>query len=121
MNLRKPVLIALLLAAAPAAGAPQEDNAAAIRAGRNLATSVCFACHIVTNNQNPPPVLGPGIPSFQDIADRPDVTAGALVERMKDATWHDAALPPTRLPMSHLSDRERSEVAAYILSLRHNR
>ncbi len=97
-----------------------QQDAGAIRAGRNLATSTCFACHVVSPTQAAAPVLGPGIPSFLDIANRPDMTAEWLTQRMKTATWHDAALPPTRLPMSHLSDKERSEVAAYILSLREN-
>jgi mono/diheme cytochrome c family protein len=101
-----------------AARAQERPDAAAIRAGHNLATSVCFACHVVSPNQTTVPVMGPGIPGFQEIANRPGITADALTERMKSARWHDAALPPTLLPMSRLSDTERSQVAAYILSLR---
>lgn len=102
-------------AVAAAAGPP---DAATIRAGHNPATSVCFACHVISRDQPMPPVMGPGIPSFAEIANRPGVTAESLVQAMKTATWHDPALPPQRLPMSHLSDTERSQVAEYILSLR---
>ena len=104
--------------AAVSTAAQERPDAAAIRAGRNLATSVCFACHVVSPNQAVAPVMGPGIPGFQEIANRSGVTADLLTERMKSARWHDASLAPTLLPMSHLSDTERSQVAAYILSLR---
>lgn len=111
------VLAAIVLLQSTAAAAGQPDGST-IRAGHNLATSVCFACHVISPDQVMKPVLGPGIPSFQDIANRPDVTAEALVQSMKSAVWHDPALPAQKLPMSRLSDRERSQVAEYILSLR---
>lgn len=108
----------ILLAASVVTAGAKEPDAAAIRAGHNLATSVCFACHVISPDQVMKPVMGPGIPSFQDIANRPEVTAEALVRSMKSAVWHDPALPAQKLPMSHLSDKERSQVAEYILSLR---
>ena len=97
----------------------QQDEAV-IRAGRNLATTKCFACHDVSPGQALPPLPGPGmpIPGFRDIANRQDISARWLIERMGTATWHIPALPASRLPMSHLSEREKSEVAAFILSLR---
>jgi mono/diheme cytochrome c family protein len=100
-----------------------QQDAATIRAGRSLATSKCFACHDVSPGRAPPPMPGPGvpIPGFQEIANRPNVTAEWLTDRMGTATWHIPALPQRRLPMSHLSDREKSEVAAFILSLREHR
>jgi mono/diheme cytochrome c family protein len=113
-------LATVVIVAAITTPAGAQQNAAAIRAGRNLATSICFACHVISPTQTAAPVMGPGIPKFQEIANRPDVTMEWLTQRMKTATWHDKALPPTLLPMSHLSDKERYEVAAYILSLREN-
>ena len=71
-------LIALLSTAA--AHAQEVSNAAAIRAGHNLATSVCFACHVVSPKTTAP-VIGPGVPTSQEIADRPDVTAELLAEK----------------------------------------
>ncbi len=113
--------IATIVAISAVVPAFAQQNAGAIRAGRNLATSKCFACHDVSPGQAPPRITGPGIPSFQEIANRSDVTAEWLIERMGTATWHIPALPSTRLPMSQLSDREKSEVAAFILSLRESR
>ena len=37
---------------------------------------------------------------------------------MKVARWHDPGMTQRLLPMSHLSDEQRAQVAAYILSLR---
>ena len=94
------------------------DQSAAIRAGHNIAVGNCVACHVVSPTQTIQPVLGPGIPSFQDIANRPGTSAESLQAAMKNARWHEPGMAATLLPMSRLSDRERAEVAAYILSMR---
>ena len=114
------VPVALIIAVGALVPAYAQQDAATIRAGRNLATSKCFTCHDVSPGRAPPPIPGPGvpIPGFQEIANRPNVTAEWLMDRMGTATWHIPALPQRRLPMSHFSDREKSEVAAFILSLR---
>ena len=79
--LHKAALVAIALFGAVATSFAQEQqDAAAIRAGRNLATSTCFACHTVSPNQAVAPVLGPGIPAFADVANRPAVTAESLAE-----------------------------------------
>jgi mono/diheme cytochrome c family protein len=106
-----------LLTALAGAGA-EGPHEAAIRAGHNIAVGNCVGCHVVSPSQTIKPVLGPGIPSFQDIANRPDTTAEALQGAMKTARWHDPGMAATLLPMSRLSDKERAEVASYILSLR---
>ena len=106
-----------LLTALSGAGAGG-PNEAAIRAGHNIAVSSCVACHVVSPTQTIRPVLGPGIPSFQDIANRPGASAETLQAAMKNARWHEPAMAATLLPMSRLSDKERAEVALYILSLR---
>src|SRR5579863_5001685 len=104
MNLSRDLAIVAILAAIPAPSLAQQETAA-IRAGRNLATSTCFACHVVSPIQPSPPVMGPGIPSFMEIANRREMSAEWLMQRMKTATWHDNALPATLLPMSYLSDQ----------------
>jgi hypothetical protein len=119
MNIR--MTISTIIAISAVAPAFAEQDAAAIRVGRNLATSKCFACHDVSPARALPPIPGPGIPSFQEIANRSDVTAEWLIERMGTATWHIPQLPSTRLPMSELSAREKSAVASFILSLRESR
>jgi mono/diheme cytochrome c family protein len=107
-----------LLTAMAGAGAEVKPDEAAIRAGHNLAVGSCVACHVVSSGQTIQPVLGPGIPSFQDIANRPNTTAESLQAAMKSARWHEPSMAATLLPMSRLSDKERAQVASYILSLR---
>jgi mono/diheme cytochrome c family protein len=94
------------------------DAEADIRAGHNLAAGNCIACHVVSSGQTIQPVLGPGIPSFQDIANRPGIDAETLQTAMKNARWHEPGMAATLLPMSRLSDKERAQVASYIMSLR---
>jgi hypothetical protein len=72
----------------------------------------------VSADQAVKPVLGPGIPSFQEIANRADITVDSLRAAMKVARWHDPGMAATLLPMSRISDAERAQVARYILSLR---
>jgi mono/diheme cytochrome c family protein len=113
------VAAGLFGASAAAAESQSQDNA--IRAGRTIAVTTCISCHVVSSDQSIKPVLGPGIPSFAEIANRPDTTAESLSAAMKVARWHDPAMTATLLPMSRISDRERAQVAAYILSLRTSR
>ena len=99
-----------------AAQTSSNDNA--IRAGHTIAVTTCISCHVVSANQSIKPVLGPGIPSFAEIANRSDTTIESLTAAMKVARWHDPGMTATLLPMSHISDRGRAQVAAYIMSLR---
>jgi len=92
-----------------------------IRAGHMVAVTACIACHVVSHDQTIEPVLGPGIPSFEEIANRPNTTIESLKSSMKVARWHDPGMAATLLPMSRISDAERAQVAAYILSLRTER
>jgi mono/diheme cytochrome c family protein len=94
------------------------SDEAAIRAGHDLAIGNCIACHEVAPGQTVKPVLGPGIPSFETIANRPGASAESLQESMKSARWHGPSMAATLLPMSRLSDKQRAQVAAYILTLR---
>ena len=109
-----------LLTAMAGAGAEAPPDEAAIRAGHNLAVTSCVACHVVSPGQTVKPVLGPGIPSFVEIAQRPDTNAASLQAAMKTARWHDPGMAATLLPMSRLSGKERAQVASYILSLRNS-
>lgn len=109
---------AICLFAVSGAVGQSPSEASAIRAGHTIAVTACIACHVVSRDQTIRPVLGPGIPSFEEIANRPDTTADSLRSSMKVARWHDPGMAPTLLPMSRISDAERAQVAAYILSLR---
>ena len=97
--------------------AETQSDEVAIRAGRNIAVTTCIACHVVSQDQAIKPVLGPGIPSFEEIARRPDITVDSLRASMKVARWHDPGIAATLLPMSRISDAERTQVAVYIMSL----
>ncbi len=109
------------IAASAAYAAPERTDEATIRAGRNIAVTACISCHVVSPNQAVSPVLGHAIPSFEEIANRPDTTAESLREAMKVARWHTPELAATLLPMSRISDVERAQVVAFILSLREHR
>ena len=108
--------IALLIATSGLAQSGADQNA--IRAGHSIAVTTCISCHVVSPDQSLKPVLGPGIPSFAEIANRPGTNIESLTAAMKVARWHDPGMAPTLLPMSHISDRGRAQVAAYIMSLR---
>ena len=108
--------VAVLIGASAAAQSRADENA--IRAGHSIAVTTCISCHVVSPDQSLKPVLGPGIPSFAEIANRPGTTIESLTGAMKVARWHDPGMAPTLLPMSHISDRGRAQVAAYIMSLR---
>ena len=97
------------------------SEASSIRAGHTVAVTTCIACHVVSRDQSLQPVLGPGIPSFEEIANRERTTIESLQAAMKVARWHDPGMAATLLPMSRISDAERAQVAAYILSLRTDR
>ena len=112
------LLMALSAISAAAAAAQQRAAENAVRAGHTIAVTTCISCHVVSRNQQLEPVLGPGIPSFESIANRPDATVDTLSAAMKVARWHDPGMTQRLLPMSHLSDAQRAQVAAYILSLR---
>jgi len=94
------------------------SEASAVRAGHTIAVTACIACHVVSRDQTMQPVLGPGSPSFEEIANRPETTMDSLQAVMKTARWHDPNMTARLLPMSRLSDERRAQVAAYILSLR---
>jgi len=110
------LLYGVVWAASASAQPALEDRD--IRAGKNIAVTMCVACHVVSQNQALKPVLGPGIPTFDAIANRSDSTIESLSAAMKVARWHDPAMAATLLPMSRLSDVQRTQVASYILSLR---
>jgi mono/diheme cytochrome c family protein len=115
------LLGALLSAPTIAASAQTTSEERDIRAGRTIAITTCIACHVVSRDQSLKPVLGPGIPSFEEIANRPGSNIDSLRAAMRVARWHDPAMAATLLPMSRISEIERAQVASYILSLRQQR
>jgi mono/diheme cytochrome c family protein len=103
------------------AGAQSRSEDRATSAGHSIAVTTCISCHVVSPDQSLKPVLGPGIPSFEEIANRPNTTTESLTATMKMPGWHDPGITATLLPMTPLSDNEKVQVATYITSLRTNR
>jgi mono/diheme cytochrome c family protein len=88
-----------------------------IRAGREVAIESCTGCHVATRHQEFRPVVGATVPSFEEIANWPGITAASL--RMSfDSTHRKRGTPRTSsiFATTYISDKEASEVIAYILT-----
>ena len=95
---------------------PPKDPLA--REGYQVAVTSCVACHIVTPEQTLQPLQGDRAASFEQIANRPNVTLTSLTESMNACTGAGLRFLPRCSPISSISDAERAQVAAYIFSLR---
>jgi mono/diheme cytochrome c family protein len=114
-----PAILVLLLAAS---SAEAEENAdGSIRAGRGIATMTCIACHTVSPDQTIKPIYAGLAPSFEDIANRPATSRESLLGFLASSHWNDPALAVKPAPMRLMSERQRTDVAAYILSLRRHK
>ena len=80
-----------------------------IRAGRELARTVCAECHVVVPRPGVLRQIGDA-PDFADIAQMPSTTRTALLAFLRSSH-------PT-MPNLILSDRKANDVIAYILSLK---
>jgi len=88
-----------------------------VRAGQELAETICANCHSVAPNEPATHVLSPQPPSFSAIADDPSATPKTLRRFISTTHWDEQTFPMT-MPDPMLLDEEYDEVAAYILSLR---
>jgi hypothetical protein len=95
---------------------PPKDPLA--REGYQVAVTSCVACHIVSQEQTFQPLQSDRAASFEQIANRPNVTLKSLTESMNACTGASLRFLPRCAPISSVSDAERAQVAAYILSLR---
>ena len=101
------------LAVAPAAMA--DSNQVASSMGHELARHTCTMCHLVEAGQtNPPDHVGG--PTFQSIADRPDVTVQSLRKHLR--TTHTNAMVPLAMPNPGLTEDELVKIISYLTSLR---
>ena len=112
---RGPIGLGLFLAAATFAAptfavqVPGHDGNAT--EGRAFAIESCTSCHVVTAGQRPPEIPPhPSAPDFKAIADAKTTSAIGLHAFL--VTTHQT------MPNIILSDDEREDVIAYILSLR---
>lgn len=115
--IRVGVFAAAIVGLASAQAADARQAASQVRAGRELAQTVCSACHQVESNQEFPPVLDPPAPSFQVIADRPNTTLASLKTFMANTKWDEHTLP-MKMPNMMLEPGQQTQLARYIMSLR---
>ena len=78
--------------------------------GKQLAERLCTNCHLVGSAQQQQQPANADVPSFKEIADREDQTAGAITARIM--------LPKHPMPQIPLTKAELADLAAYILSMR---
>jgi mono/diheme cytochrome c family protein len=101
-------LIALASAALLDPSASVAQDAADVGHGREIARTICAACHVVSKGEVALP--GSEAPSFLVLAATPGMTTIALTAAL--LTSH------RRMPNIILQPDERRDVAAYILSLK---
>jgi cytochrome c551/c552 len=83
--------------------------------GHDLAQTLCSSCHLIEPGQkNPPDHVGG--PSFQAVADRPNITAAKLRDHLKNT--HTNAIIPLSMPNPALSQDELNKIIDYILSMK---
>jgi hypothetical protein len=112
------ILSLLMLTATSVAATESEEKS--IRVGFMLATERCAACHIASPHQTLK-TLYPDAPNFEDIANRPATSQESLVAFLGSAHGYGPASSsptPQIQALPALTDREKSGVASYILSLR---
>lgn len=105
--------LAMILAAQNAGAAEPGDPAA----GHHVAMSLCSVCHDTGPDQTQPPMrLTPSTP-FAEIANRPGTTTDSLMRFLATTHWDMKSLPMA-MPDFGLTDKQRADAAAYIISLR---
>ncbi len=100
------VVMPICLSGAPASGQVMPD----IGHGQMVAARLCAGCHDMSGVRGGTVIQGIVVPSFRDIADRPDRTQESLESVVMTPHWPMPALP--------LQSREIRDVVGYILSLR---
>jgi mono/diheme cytochrome c family protein len=94
----------------------QAEEAAAVRAGRQLAQEKCSPCHAVTRSQGKPDSAAP---SFEEIAASPKMTPDAL--RAHLASTNSSVRHPGGMPAQSLTEDQIDQIFAYLSSLRAGR
>jgi len=85
----------------------------AVKSGRALSASLCADCHFIAPDIKTPEGRPP---SFQDIANRPQLDPAALRSHLH--TTHMGQIIPLGMPNLGLTDDQISRLVAYIMSLR---
>lgn len=101
-------VLSALIANWSATSARAEDSHSRVAAGRHLALQVCSACHVVVPDQEFARSLD-HIASFEEIANKPDMSAESLRQFLTATHWG---------PSPILTDEQIPQMIGYILSLR---
>ena len=111
---------ALLLASlfsGPAWEAPRPAQSGAAESGHKLALFLYSTCHEVDPNQEFPPALINPAPSFASIANNPGSTRASL-RTFLNTTHGDVSKLPLQMPDLMITDAQKDDAVAYIMSLR---
>jgi mono/diheme cytochrome c family protein len=100
-----------------AADVPEVRETLAVQMGRALALRLCSTCHDVSSNQDFPPALSKPGPSFAAIANRRD-TSRETLRLFLDNLHGDISVFPMKMPDLMLTDAQKEQAVAYIISLR---
>ncbi len=117
-----PRLAALVVIAGPWLSSHAQDQSASrltaqIKRGQTIALAQCSACHVVAPSQEYPPLLRDPAPSFQSIANRPNVSEKSLQHFVLTTHW-DLKTVPITMPNPILSRADARAVIQYLLGLR---
>ncbi len=85
--------------------------------GEHISRRVCSACHVVASDQEFPPILEPPAPRFDEIANRPGMTAKTIRHFVMTTHW-DMNTIPMKMPDLMLLPEDASAVSVYIMSLK---
>jgi len=104
--------------AVPATHAQTKHTEGYAQAGRALALVVCTGCHVVAPDQPFKPVYTgpPRPPDFQEIANRPDITAASLRHHLE--TLPTVPKDPSIMANAELTSEQTRDVVAFIITLR---
>jgi mono/diheme cytochrome c family protein len=108
LDMKHAITLATLLALSLAASDVQAQGAGNLEEGFTLARQVCAECHAVRKGQVRSP--NPRSPTFPELASTPGMTATALFVTLQT--------PHAGMPMFILTDEQRANIIAYILSLK---
>jgi mono/diheme cytochrome c family protein len=113
------LLFAVAAASASTVWAEGQSNADDIRAGRVLSLRICTACHLVSRDQDMPPILRPPAPSFSSIANRRGTTEEGVHQFL--ATTHSTVRSLNNMPNPELTEDQIRQAAAFLMSLKKTR
>jgi mono/diheme cytochrome c family protein len=113
---RAVILILALSVAFASVAQAQTPVVDQIAAGRQFASRVCGACHVVTQQGGETPVLAPPAPSFAALVQRPSLSEATLREFL--GSNHRGVGPHGAMPNPRLADYQIDEIVAFMMSLK---